>query len=261
MSVESQLGFSPARRLFEIVEQLAPTDQRNLLNCWLGVLTSDSERATLDAARSHALFFRRLGLVAELSDEAAQALMDAGAEGELYVEAWRKPITLLLDTARWHTTSSGDVPQLLQLVAKAKDGLRYAAHELERGPHEKRISQEQVSELLEQLEAAVESLRGSDLPEHAKAMLVRRLLTVHDALVEYRITGADGIWRATESAVAEVYLHRDAILSTPQGKPLWKETLGALWKAAKAAATAHEAYELGEKMVRLLQAAVEGGAG
>ncbi|MCY7947333.1 hypothetical protein P8891_13440 [Bacillus atrophaeus] len=71
----------------------------------------------------------------------------------------------------------------------------------------KELESEQVTSLLSEIEELTKNFYASTLPEKLKLIVIKKLNLIREALIQYRITGLDGLQDALEQTIGSIILN------------------------------------------------------
>ena len=100
---------------------------------------------------------------------------------------------------------------VVQQLAQPMISLEFCADQLNRLSDEPRLPATTIRELLKELEALQATLIDAPLEPDLLRLLLRKLAEMREALLNYRIDGASGLARATESAIGGIVKNSDSI--------------------------------------------------
>ena len=76
------------------------------------------------------------------------------------------------------------------------------------------IDQDTLSEIQSKVEELLEQVLSSDIPQDIKQKIIEHLQHIHDAVVNYRLSGPEGLEEATERYLGFLFLHYDVLRKT-----------------------------------------------
>lgn len=68
----------------------------------------------------------------------------------------------------------------------------------------KKISQEELSSIQEEIEKLIDEVKSTDMPEKLKEILLTKSKDIMDAMIKYRIWGIDGLENCLDSSIGGI---------------------------------------------------------
>jgi hypothetical protein len=236
-----------AQRLYELLNQAAKLGDRTpTYDVWAKVLEIPQG-------------YQRNKLVAEVSarlsalHQEMEALHASMLTTEIPQEVFEPPlrkveaaISATNISAQWASFKKHITPEVIL-------ALRYNSAIL--GAQENPIGEDELAALLQEVADLEDSLASTDLNAEIKALVERQILSIRQALGDYKIKGATAIKDAIHKAAGELIEHKEIVVANHDSEVIGR--LGQLWlrltQLGDALTKLDSALETGKKMWALIE--------
>ncbi|MCR6850420.1 hypothetical protein [Bacillus sp. IBL03825] len=82
--------------------------------------------------------------------------------------------------------------------------------------HESKIDAKEISDLINEINALVENITSSSLPEEVKALFFKNLDSIRHSLISYKISGIEGMKTALEQTIGSLFMNNEIITPVAQ---------------------------------------------
>jgi hypothetical protein len=192
---------NPAGRLYAILAEAKQTqDNVQLKTMWAKMF----DVAPDDTAGLLAFFVQVMGLVAQ-TRRAIESLTDVDKD------AYLRPIVQIeraFTRANFETHCAEFKGIINDSVMVALD---FCSDKLSRVAAEEMIDATVLRELLSDVQDMIEEILGSTMDASLKAVILDHLEAIRRAILQYKISGAEGIKRAMDSGVGSLLRHADEL--------------------------------------------------
>lgn len=198
-------------------------------------------------AGNHRQMFRRFALLLECAEEAKTEMVAIyGKDASMYV-GWVAQLYQMWQHWNFATPLSQFIVSLPQIM----NPIQVCDHQLSQQRPEPTIDQAQLDKWLATVRGMIDEISiDQTLPHHVLEYLLRQLMTVEQALIDYRFMGIAAIRVAVEQTIGTARMSPDAVAdakATPHGKQ-FAQVMGAIFLALivthKAVRTAIDAKKL-----------------
>ena len=228
-------------RLLDILDQLpSASSQGSLREAWALVLDLDPQ----DTHRLLLGIASVLTLVAEAKEKVSAVIGDQNSE--LHLQAFDR-----LDTAFATLNLDSNAKGFLAQVQEAAGILRFSVDVVIRLDKPGELDEALLSKLINDVNAHLEALASSGLPEDARVILHHRLVQVRDAAEGLRLRGIDHLASTLDAAVGAVMrVNKD--LDEPKQRQWYESLVGILdfgLKMTYATEKVQQLAEIGDKLL------------
>ncbi|MCM3143842.1 hypothetical protein [Brevibacillus sp. MER 51] len=122
-------------------------------------------------------------------------------------------------------------------------GLKFSADLITRKYGEVTIDEQTIASIQQDVDALIEKLFNSNLPDSLRDILIEKLHNIRTAIIKVRITGIDGLKQALESSAGALFLHRDEVIKNNENEDV-QGTISLLDKLNKIVSIGNSVKEL-----------------
>lgn len=197
---------NPTGRLLDVLESVKKIhDHTTTRDAWaqiFGCHNSDTSSLLNGLAR----------LISLVGDAKAATLRYAQGDPTIYLAPFSQ-IELMLSRVNFDQ-HWGTIKSLVN--DKMISGLEFGDHMLSFKFGERSIHEHEIESLLSGLAELLEECLDSELPDELKRFLARSIEGLRSALINYRISGADGIQSEIDRIAGAIFRHKDDVQSAKE---------------------------------------------